>query len=75
MAFNRIQFQHGMSIPGFRGRASTEAPCAETVRRTPAFVARPADSGDERPDRPMHLKLNRVSAGLGRFAAVGDARG
>ena len=32
MAFNRIQFQHGMSIPEFLGHFGTEAQCAEAVK-------------------------------------------
>ena len=33
MAFNRIQFQHGMSIPEFMSSFGTEEQCAEAVRR------------------------------------------
>ena len=32
MAFNRIQFQHGMSIPEFMSGFGTEEQCAEAVR-------------------------------------------
>jgi hypothetical protein len=32
MAFNRIQFQHGMSIPEFQSAFGTEAQCAEAVK-------------------------------------------
>lgn len=32
MAFNRIQFQHGMSIPEFLRNFGTEAQCAEAVK-------------------------------------------
>ena len=32
MAFNRIQFQHGMSIPEFLDSFGTEARCAEAVK-------------------------------------------
>ena len=33
MAFNRIQFQHGMSIPEFLHSFGTEAQCAEAVKQ------------------------------------------
>lgn len=33
MAFNRIQFQHGMSIPEFTSSFGTEEQCAEVVRQ------------------------------------------
>ena len=32
MAFNRIQFQPGMSIPEFLGNFGTEAQCAEAIK-------------------------------------------
>lgn len=32
MAFNQIQFQHGMSIPEFLRRFGTEAQCAEAIK-------------------------------------------
>ena len=34
MAFNQIQFQHGMSIPEFLQCFGTEAPCAEAVKQS-----------------------------------------
>lgn len=33
MAFNQIQFQHGLSIPEFMSSFGTEDQCAEAVRR------------------------------------------
>jgi hypothetical protein len=35
MAFNQIQFQHGMSIPEFLQCFGTEAQCAEETGATP----------------------------------------
>ena len=32
MAFNQIQFQHGMSIPEFLRSFGTEAQCAEAIK-------------------------------------------
>ena len=32
MAYNRIQFQNGMSIPDFLARFDTEEQCAEAVK-------------------------------------------
>ncbi|WP_415661664.1 hypothetical protein [Roseateles sp.] len=32
MAFNTIQFQHGMSVPEFIERFGTEEQCAEAVK-------------------------------------------
>ena len=33
MAYNPIQFQHGMSLPEFLNSFGTEAQCAEAVKR------------------------------------------
>jgi hypothetical protein len=37
MAFNQIQFQHGMSIPEFLQCFDTEAQCAEAVKQSQAL--------------------------------------
>jgi hypothetical protein len=34
MAFNQIQFQHGVSIPEFLQSFGTEAQCAEAVKQS-----------------------------------------
>jgi hypothetical protein len=53
MAFNQIQFQHGMSIPEFLQCFCTEAHCAEAVKQ----LRWPDGFRCPRCDRPDHCVL------------------